>query len=89
VRRRLFEAEHDGLLEFRFDPDGLNTSVFTHERFYDDGRNPPVARHWQARILSVEEHEGMTIPDDAIVEWLLPEGTFAYWRGSPTSVQYD
>lgn len=76
-------------LEFRFGPDGLVASVFTPERFYDDGRNPPVPRPWQARNLRYEERSGVTIPTEAVVEWLLPEGTFAYWRGSPTAVRYE
>jgi hypothetical protein len=76
-------------LEFRFGPDGLTTSVFTPERFYDDGRNPPVPKPWQARILRSGEHHGMTIPEAAIVEWLMPEGPFAYWRGSIASVRYE
>jgi len=68
-------------LEFRFNADGLNASVFTPSRFYDDGSNPPVARPWQARSLRFGEHAGMIVPDEAVVEWLLPEGVFAYWRG--------
>ena len=29
------------------------------------------------------------VPADAVVEWLLPEGPYAYWRGHPGAVAYE
>ena len=75
-------------LEFRFDAEGRCLSVFAPDRFYDDGHGRPVARPWEARILQWGEHDGLAIPSEAVVEWHLPSGTFAYWRGRPVSVEY-
>jgi len=76
-------------LEFRFNEEGMNVAVFTPERFYDDGTNPPVARPWQARSLRFAEHAGMIVADEAVVEWLLPDGVFAYWRGRPVKIEVE
>ncbi len=74
-------------LEFRFDADGRVASVFTPERLFDDGKNPPVLRPWQARIDGYAQHAGTWVPRDAVAEWLLPTGPFAYWRGTATSIE--
>jgi hypothetical protein len=76
-------------LEFRFDADGLSTGVFTPERYYDDGKNPPHPLPWQARNLRWEERHGIKIPAESVVEWLFPAGPFAYWRGKPVEVEYE
>jgi hypothetical protein len=73
-------------LEFRFDADGLVREMFTPERFYDDGRNTPVARPWTAHILRYRNHDAMQVPAEAVVEWSLPEGNFQYWRGRPRAI---
>lgn len=75
-------------LEFRFDEHGRNVSVFTSERFYDDGRQPPVARPWEARNSAFGEYHGVTVATSSVAEWQLPEGPFAYWRGRPLMVEY-
>lgn len=76
-------------LEFRFGPDGLVHEMFAPDRLYDDGRSPPVARPWTARILRHEERSGMRVPAEAVVEWGLPAGAFQYWRGRPTAIDLD
>lgn len=76
-------------LEFRFGENGLVTTIFAPQRFYDDGRNPPQPLPWQARILRYEEHHGMLVPADAIVEWLFPDKPFPYWRGQPVKIEYE
>jgi len=75
-------------LEFRFDAEGRNVSVFAPDRFYDDGKGEPVARPWEARSLAFGEHEGVIVATEAVAEWHLPSGTFTYWRGRPTKVEY-
>lgn len=75
-------------LEFRFDEQGRNISVFAPARFYDDGRQPPVARPWEARNSTFGEHNGVTVATASVAEWQLPEGPFAYWRGRPVRVVY-
>lgn len=75
-------------LEFRFDDQGRNLSVFASDRFYDDGTHPPVARPWQARNLAFGDVGGLQLATSSVAEWQLPEGTFAYWRGRPVRVEY-
>ncbi len=76
-------------VEFRFGTDGLVESVFVPDRLYDDGKNPPSAHPWQARNLRHVPMHGMMVPADSVVEWLLPQGVYAYWRGRPVSIEYD
>ena len=75
-------------LEFRFDEPGQNISVFAPDRFYDDGKQPPVARPWEARNSTFGEHNGVIVATASVTEWQLPEGPFAYWRGRPVKVDY-
>jgi hypothetical protein len=75
--------------EYRFGADGLVESVFVTGRLYDDGKNPPSTHPWQARNLSHVSMNGVMVPADSIVEWLLPEGPYAYWRGRPVAIEYE
>lgn len=75
-------------LEFHFDAQGRNVAVFAPDRFYDDGKQPPVARPWEARNSTFGEYQGVTVATTSVAEWLLPEGRFAYWRGQPVTVEY-
>ncbi len=76
-------------VEFRFGDDGRAVSAFVPDRTYDNGQTAPVPHPWQARILGYGVRDGMTVPTDAVVEWLLPTGTFAYWRARPAAVVYE
>ncbi|MGE3886383.1 MAG: DUF6544 family protein [Vicinamibacterales bacterium] len=76
-------------VEFRFGADGLVESVFVPDRLYDDGKNPPSAHPWQARNLRYVRMHGMMVPADSVVEWLLPQGAYAYWRGQPVTIEYE
>jgi len=75
-------------LEFRFDDVGRNVSVFAPNRFYDNGKDQPVARPWEARSLRFGAHNGVIVASEAVAEWQLPSGRFAYWSGRPTRVEY-
>lgn len=87
ARATLRAGETAVSLEFRFDADGLVASVFTPARAYDDGKNPPRQIPWQARNLVWGEVDGRLVPRDAVVEWLLPAGPWAYWRGGPLRIE--
>lgn len=76
-------------VEFRFAEDGFVDSVFVPDRLYDDGRGAPQPRPWRGRNLSYERREGLLVPAEAVVEWMLPERTYAYWRGRPLSIEYE
>jgi len=76
-------------VEFRFGADGLVESIFVPDRLFDDGKNPPSVHPWQGRNLRYVSMHGMMVPDDSVVEWLLPQGAYAYWRGRPTAIEYE
>jgi hypothetical protein len=75
-------------LDFHFGADSLVSRVYTPERAREvNGRTVPTP--WQARVSWYEEHGGMKIPMAAEVEWLLPEGPQAYWRGEITEIAFE
>jgi hypothetical protein len=76
-------------LEFRFGADGLVESVYAGSRTYDDGHSPPSQHPWQARVLRHGTVDGATVPVEAVVEWLLPTGAYAYWRGRPRRIEIE
>lgn len=76
-------------LEFRFDAAGNVTSVFTPDRWYDDGKGAPVPRPWEATNRRFEAREGVVVPVDSTVAWDLPAGRFEYWRGHPVLIRYE
>lgn len=75
-------------LEVGFDPDGMITSVRSDARGRSvDGETIPTA--WEGRFWNHQTVEGMRIPFDGEVAWLLPEGRQPYWRGHIESIEYE
>lgn len=67
-------------LIFHFDVDGLVTSVRAEERFrMVDG--VPVATPWEGTFRDYHVRQGMLVPLEGEVAWILPEGRWPYWRG--------
>jgi hypothetical protein len=74
-------------LDFHFGADGLVGRVYTPARMRDaNGRGVPTP--WQGRFLRWAEFDGMVIPVEAVVEWVLPEGPLPYWRGTIVAASY-
>lgn len=74
--------------EFHFGSDGLIESMTSSERIFDDGTNPPTLQPWGGTYRRYERRSGVLVPMDSEAAWVLPSGRFAYWRGSPTSIEY-
>ena len=75
-------------LDFRFGADGLVSSVYTPARFRDvGGRGVPTP--WRGRFRRYEPRDGITIPLEGEVEWVLPEGPQPYWRGMINQVTFQ
>jgi hypothetical protein len=60
-----------------------------------EGLPDPVQRYfrtvptpWRGRFWNYEERDGMRVPLDGEVAWLLPEGDKSYWRGHITDLEY-
>jgi len=75
-------------LIFQFDAQGLISSVRSNERYREvDG--VLVATPWQGRFWDYELRDGMLIPLEGEVAWLLQEGPKPYWRGRIQRIEYE
>ncbi len=75
-------------LVFQFDSQGLISSVRSDGRYREvDGVQ--VLTPWQGRFGDYEMREGMLVPLDGEVEWLLADGPKPYWRGRIQRIQYE
>ncbi|GIV78916.1 MAG: hypothetical protein KatS3mg050_3310 [Litorilinea sp.] len=75
-------------LVFQFDDKGLISSVSSDGRYREvDGEL--VATPWQGRFWNYELRDGMLIPLDGEVAWLLSEGPKPYWRGRIQRIEYE
>jgi len=75
-------------LVFQFDAQGLISSVRSDGRYREvDGVQ--VATPWQGRFWDYELCDGMLIPLEGEVAWLLQEGPKPYWRGRIQRIEYE
>lgn len=75
-------------LAFEFDDQGLIRSVRSDGRYRDvDG--VLVATPWQGRFWDYEWRDGMLIPLEGEVAWLLQQGPKPYWRGRIQRIEFE
>ena len=75
-------------LLFRFGENGLITTVRAEAR----GRTVAgavIPTPWEGRWSNYERRDGMCVPTEGEVAWVLPEGPKPYWRGRITSLRYE
>lgn len=73
-------------LDVRFGRDGeIASSSAPRCREYE---NEMVLTPWSGRCTAYRRIEGVMIPTDGEVGWLLPEGEFTYWRGHTDSAMF-
>ena len=73
---------------FRFNEDGLIESVRAEAR----GRTVAgtvIPTPWESRWSHYELRDGMCIPLEGEVAWMLPEGPKPYWRGRIAGLSYE
>ena len=88
ARATLDDGANKVTLDFGFDDEGLITTVQAQERFRAvDGKFVPTL--WQGKFSAYTWRDGMRIPMEGEVAWLLADGPHPYWRGSLTSVSYE
>ena len=75
-------------LLFHFQANGLIDTVRAEARERLVAGNIETAA-WQGRYWNSVTRDGMKVPQDGEVAWLLPDGAKPYWRGRITSVQYE
>lgn len=88
ARATLKEGDLTITLLFRFNEDGLIETVGADARGRTVG-GKVVPTPWQGRYWNYEIRDGMRVPLDGEVAWLLPEGEKPYWRGRITKVGYE
>jgi hypothetical protein len=74
-------------LRFTFLPEGPIDTVDADARPRMVG-GALVQSPWHGRFWNYEEHEGVRVPVDGEVSWLLPEGARPYWRGHATQISF-
>ncbi len=75
-------------LVFQFDSQGLISFVRSDGRYREvDGAL--VSSPWQCSVWDYELRDGMLIPLEGEVAWLLPEGSQPYWRGRIQRIEFE
>ena len=88
ARATVEDAGNRVSLDFHFAPDGRVVRVYSPARFRDvNGTGVPTP--WEGTFRDYGEVEGMKVPLEGEVGWILPEGKVTYWRGRNVSIEYD
>lgn len=74
-------------LRFTFLPEGPIGAVDAAERPRMLG-GTIVPAPWHGRFWNYEEREGIRVPVDGEVSWVVPEGAKPYWRGHITRIAF-
>jgi hypothetical protein len=75
-------------LVFQFDAQGLINAVYSDGRYREvDGEQ--VATPWQGRFWDYQLCDGMLVPLEGEVAWLLEDGPKPYWRGRIQRIEYE
>jgi len=84
-------AEHGMKVEalFRFNDEGLLTSVETGDRYYSEGKGAHKKVRFSAVIDSYMKQGEILIPEKMKAVWHLPEGDYEYFRGVIERVAYN
>nr|WP_198409720.1 DUF6544 family protein [Limnochorda pilosa] len=75
-------------LVFEFDAEGLISSVRADRR-YRAVNGTQVPTPWQGRFWNYEDRDGMLVPLEGEVAWLLGDGPKPYWRGRIERIEYE
>ncbi|MEO6057508.1 MAG: DUF6544 family protein [Gemmatimonadales bacterium] len=88
ARATLVDGAITVTLAFGFRDDGMIETVRAEARGRAvGGRSVPTP--WQGRFWSYQLRDGMRIPLDGEVAWVLPDGLKPYWRGHIVDIQME
>jgi hypothetical protein len=88
ARATLSDGPTTVTLVFHFDAQGLIDTVRAEGRYRDvDGTQ--VATPWQGHFWDYQVRDGMLVPLEGEVEWLIDEDPKPYWRGRIDQVEYE
>lgn len=88
ARAQLVDGAVTVSLLFRFNRDDLIESARAESRGRLIGKRMTRAA-WEGKVWNYTRRDGMRVPLDGEVAWLLPEGRKPYWRGTITSMAYE
>lgn len=88
ARATLMEGAHTIQLTFGFGEHGLIETVRADARGRSVG-GTIVPTPWEGRWTRYETRDGMRVPIEGEVAWLLPSGRKPYWRGTVTSLRFE
>lgn len=88
ARATLTDGETVVTLLFRFGEDGLIDTVRAEARGRSVG-GAVIPTPWQGRWWDYAERDGMRVPLQGEVAWLLPQGPQLYWRGRVVGLAYE
>ena len=75
-------------LTFTFNSEGFIETVSADDRSRSvNGVMVPTP--WQGRFWNYREYDGMLVPVEGEVAWLLPDGALPYWRGRINRLDYS
>jgi hypothetical protein len=87
ARATLIDGSVSVTLLFTFANSGLIETVSAEARGRTvEGRTVPTP--WQGRFWNYAQRDGMQVPSDGEVAWLLPGDAMPYWRGHMTELSY-
>ncbi len=87
ARATLTDGDISVSLLFSFNDAGLVDLVRADARGRTLG-GKIVPTPWQGRFWNYQERDGMQVPLDGEVAWLLPGGPKPYWRGHISAIEY-
>ncbi len=88
ARAMLVDGKLSLTVLFTFNNEGLTETVRVEDRGRISG-DQIIPTPWQGRFWNYHEHNGMLVPLDGEVAWLMPEGAKPYWRGRIQRIEYE
>jgi hypothetical protein len=88
ARATLRDGAVSTTLDFYFSSDGMVERIFSPTRTRLNGKQRSLLP-WQGRFWNYTTINGMRIPSQGEVAWLLPAGPAPYWRGTLHQASYS
>jgi hypothetical protein len=88
ARATFSDGDNTVSLDFHFNAEGLVDAIRTDSRprtVAGKSINTP----WLIRVWNYQFHQGLRVPAEGEVAWVLDNGTYPYWRGRIDSVSYQ
>ncbi|MFQ3613182.1 MAG: DUF6544 family protein [Cyanobacteriota bacterium] len=88
ARATMWDGDLSLRLLFHFDAEGLIQTVRAEARGRAVG-GEVIPTPWEGRWSAYERRQGMLVPTQGEVAWILADGAKPYWRGQITELAYE